>query len=218
MRVKIYIADDHQMFREGLRSLLNENDDFEIIGEAGDGNSAIKDCIKTVPDVVILDISMPIMNGLEATKELKEKIPDIKIIILSMHLEKHFITRALNAGINGYVIKNAAFNEIHQAIREVINNNIYLSSQVTTTLVKDYLYKTEEKRTGYNSTLLNTKEKHIVQLIAEGNRTKEIAQIMSLSNKTVESYKTKIMKKLNLNNVALLTKYAIRTGLTTVDF
>ena len=216
MKYKILIADDHKVFRQGFKSLIEKHDKFDIVGEASNGFEATKLCKKLNPDIVIMDISMPKLNGIDATKEIKEFNNNIKIIILSMHSEKQLITHALNNGVSGYLLKSSTFDEIKYAIEEVIENNMFLSSKVAATVVKDYL--SEDKPSNDSQSILTSRERQVLQLISEGNKAKEIASLLNVSVKTIDGYRANLMKKLDLHNVAVLTKYAIKVGLTTVDF
>jgi DNA-binding NarL/FixJ family response regulator len=214
MAIKIFLADDHAIFRDGFRALIADQTDIELIGEAGNGKSAVDLCRQIAPDIVIMDITMPEMNGIDATRIIKDENLNIKVILLSIHSERHFITEALSAGASGYLLKNNTFEEIQQAIRTVYNNQTYLSPQVTTTIVTDYIGKVAGP---IPAIVLTPRERRVLQLIAEGKQTKEIASELKTSTKTIEACRTQIMKKLDLHSVAELTKYAIRQGLTTID-
>jgi len=202
------LVDDHQMFREGLKALLQSETDFLITGEAEDGLQAGEFCRELAPDVVIMDISMPGINGVEATRRIHEESPDVKIIILSMYTEKRFIMGALKAGATGIVAKNSASSELVDAIQAVVNGNNYLSPSVSDVLVHNFL--ASDTDTGPKN--LSPRERQILQLIAMGKGAKEIGAELNISNKTVEAHRMQLMKKLDIRNVAELVKYAIREG------
>ena len=204
----IMLVDDHQMFREGLKALLQSETDFLITGEAEDGLQAVELCRELAPDVVIMDISMPGINGVEATRRIHEESPDVKIIILSMYTEKRFIMGALKAGATGIVAKNSASSELVDAIQAVVNGNNYLSPSVSDVLVHNFL--ASDTDTGPKN--LSPRERQILQLIAMGKGAKEIGTELNISNKTVEAHRMQLMKKLDIRNVAELVKYAIREG------
>ena len=209
MICKILLADDHLMFREGLKALLKSDTDFQVTGEAENGVEAVKLCRELAPDVIIMDISMPEMSGIEASRKIHEESPGIKLIILSMHTEKRFILGALQAGVTGIVAKNSASAELVTAIETVISGKTYLSPSVSNVMVKNFLDSGAE--TGEKA--LSPREKQILQLIAMGNGAKEIGYQLSISNKTVEAHRVQLMRKLDIRNVIDLVKYAIREGI-----
>ncbi|MBF0548039.1 MAG: response regulator transcription factor [Candidatus Riflebacteria bacterium] len=215
MEYKILIADDHRIFREGLKTLFEKQTNFKVVGEASDGLLAVELAAKTSPDLVIMDISMPGLNGIEAAKMILQKKPDIHIIALSMHSDRRFVTEALKSGIRGYLLKDSAFEELNIAVRTVLNKKTFLSSTITEIVVKDFLHQTSEKSTSAFIDL-TPREREILQQLAEGKTTKEIAKSFSISIKTVETHRKQIMDKLNLHSIAELTKYAIREGLTSL--
>ena len=216
MTLKILIADDHQLFRKGLISLINQNSDYEVISEASNGRIAVRLAKKLSPDIVIMDVNMPELNGIDATRLIRSDSAEIKIIALSMYSDKRFIKEMLKSGSNGYVVKDCAFDELLIAIKTVMAGNIYLSPDVTASIVDDITNSaTASISQAYP---LSTREREVLQLIAEGNSTKEIASSMCLSPKTIESHRKNIMDKLEIHSVAELTKFAIREGLTSLDF
>ena len=215
--MKILIADDHGIVRDGLKSLINKQSDMEVVGEAEDGRVAVQLTKEVNPDIVIMDISMPNLNGVEAVHEILQYKPDTKIIILSMYTDKHIVKESLEAGASGYVLKSYLFDELLKALEAVKTNECYLSPRIAGIVVDDYV---NQKSAGKNkeSIKLTARERQILQLIAEGKTVKEIARILHISPKTADANRRKIMKKLGLFNIAELTKYAIREGLTSLDF
>jgi DNA-binding NarL/FixJ family response regulator len=216
MSLRILLADDHKITRQGLRSLLEKQQDLEVVAEAENGREAIRLASEMAPDIVIMDITMPDMNGVEATRQILAKSPDIKIIGLSMHSDTVFVTEMLKSGAAGYLIKDCAFEELVRAIRTVIENKVYLSPSISGVVVEDYIQRLSQTNfTG--SDILSDREREVLQLMAEGNSTKRIAAKLHISVKTVETHRRQIMSKLDIHTVAELTKYAIRKGLTSLE-
>jgi two-component system, NarL family, response regulator NreC len=216
MTLKILLADDHQLLRDGLRSLLEKQHGVQIVAEAENGRKAVELAKETNPALIIMDLNMPDLNGIEATRRILKESPRIKIIALSMHSDKRYVTRALQAGASGYVLKDNAFDELTKAIQRVMQNRIYLSPEINQVVVKDYLERSKQlDKPAYS--VLTEREREVVQLIAEGKSTKEIASILKISVKTVETYRQRTMDKLNINNIADLIKFAIREGLSSLD-
>jgi len=216
MTIRVLLADDHNIVREGLRSLLEKEPDIEVVAMADNGRTAVQLAGELKPDVAVLDIAMPEMNGIEATRRISRDVPEIKVLALSMHSARRFVTEALSAGAKGYLLKDCAAEELVRAIRTVAGNETYLSPKVAGLIVKDYLKHSPETTLSDDSCLTN-REREILQLIAEGESTKEIAFKIGVSIKTVETHRQQIMKKLDLHSVAELTRYAIREGLTPLD-
>ena len=215
--MKILIADDHGIVREGLKSLINMQSDMEVVGVAEDGRVAVQLTREVCPDIVVMDISMPNLNGVEAVREILQYKPDTKIIILSMYTDKHIVKESLEAGASGYVLKSYLFDELLKALEAVKANECYLSPRIAGIVVDDYVNQKSASK-NKESIKLTTRERQILQLIAEGKTIKEIARIIHVSPKTADANRRKIMKKLGLFNIAELTKYAIREGLTSLDF
>jgi DNA-binding NarL/FixJ family response regulator len=212
MTTKILIADDHKLMREGLRTLIEKQAELEVIAEAGDGRDAVRLTRELEPDVVIMDIAMPVLNGIEATHQIVGEFEKTKVIVLSMHADKRFVTKALKIGVSAYLLKDSAFKDLLQAIREVENNKIFLSPRITDIVINDYIHSSVSN----DATVLyklSGREREVLQLIAEGKTTKEISLRLFVSTKTIESHRKKIMDKLDIHNVAELTKYAIREGI-----
>lgn len=215
--MNILIADDHGVVREGLRRMISEQPDMEVVGEAENGQMAVKLAKELIPDVILMDISMPDINGIEATRLILKENPAIKIIVLSMHSEKRFVIEMLQAGALGYVLKSYLFDEVLRAIDVVRSNGYYLSPQITGVVVEDYTDK--EVLPGKSLVSgLTARERKIIQLVAEGLTTKQIALRLKISPKTADANRRHAMKKLSIDNVAKLTKYAIREGLTAAEF
>lgn len=212
MKIRVLIADDHRIFRQGLRSMLENQPEVEVLGEAENGRALIKMARQLEPDMVILDVAMPEMNGIDAAHKLKELGIGTKILALSMHSDSRFVTQMLKAGADGYLLKDCAFNELTDAMQTVLQNRVYLSPGVTDLVVRAYLESSGED--GHNTTALTSREREILQLIAEGKNTLEIAGLLNISGKTVDTHRRQIMRKLDLHSVAELTKYAIREGIT----
>ena len=215
MAIRIILADDHQIIREGLRSLLEKEPDMEVQAEAENGRHAVELVRKLRPDVVIMDIGMPDLNGVEAARRIMAEDLPIRIIALSMHADRQYVARMLEAGAAGYVLKEGAFEELSTAVRTVLGGKTYLSPRVAGTVVEDYVrHLPEDQRAAAE---LTPREREVLQLMAEGQTTKQIARDLDVSVKTVETHRRNIMQKLELDSVAELTKYAIREGLTSLD-
>lgn len=215
--MRILIADDHGIVREGLKILIENEADMEVVGEAEDGLMVTQLAKELSPDVIVMDISMPNLNGVEATHLILEENPDTRIIALSVHFDKHFVTEMLKAGASGYVLKSCLFDEVLRALRTVSRNEHYLSPKITDIVLDDYKHymatynKTDENR-------LTARERQIVQLLAEGKSAKQIASHLNISPKTADANRRQVMNKLGIFSVAELTKYAIREGLTSTEF
>jgi DNA-binding NarL/FixJ family response regulator len=216
MSIRVLLADDHKIVREGLRKLLNQDIGIEVVGEADTGRKTVALAQELCPDVIVMDITMPDLNGIDATSKIKKEVPNTKVLCLSMHADKRFVMAVIKAGASGYLLKDCPFEELSRAIQAVARNEIYLSSQIAHFIVDASISHTkDEKSAAY--TVLTPREREIVQLIAEGKNTKTIALGLGISVKTVEAHRRQIMKKLNMHSIAELTKYAISEGLTSLD-
>jgi DNA-binding NarL/FixJ family response regulator len=212
-KLRVLLADDHRLFRDGLRTLLEKQVDIEVIGEATDGPGTISAVQSLKPDIVLLDVSMPGLNGIETVRKLKAEHRSLRIIMLSMHSDQRFVVESLRAGASGYVVKDCAIDELLAAIHLVAKDQLYLSQALAASVVKDYISMTSD-RAGSVFSVLSAREREVLQLLAEGKSTKEIATAINVSVKTVETHRKQIMDKLDIHSVAELTKYAIREGLT----
>jgi DNA-binding NarL/FixJ family response regulator len=213
--LKILLADDHKIVVDGLATLLERIPGYQVVARASDGLSAESLARELAPDVAILDISMPGLNGIEATRLILQKNPGVRVIILSMHADGRFIAEALKAGALGYLLKESAFEELSAAIKTVMSGQTFLSAAIVDAVVKDYIRHLEHQGTSVFSSL-TPREREVLQMLAEGLATKQIAARLSLSIKTVETYRKQIMEKLDIHSIAELTKYAIREGITTL--
>jgi DNA-binding NarL/FixJ family response regulator len=209
----LLIADDHELFRHGLRSLTNKWPDIEIVGEAENGIIAARLARELNPDIVLMDISMPELNGIEATRKILAENESIKIIILSMHFDRRYIIESMKAGALGYILKDSTPEELLSAFNTVLAGKIYLSDKITDEVIKDYIKIADSDESSVYS-ILRPREREVLQLLAEGKATKEIAAKLNVSVKTIETHRKQIMDKLNIHSIAELTKYAIREGLT----
>jgi DNA-binding NarL/FixJ family response regulator len=216
MSIRIVLADDHKIMREGLKALLEKQQGVEVIAEAETGLEAVRVAQKLKPDIIIMDIGMPGLNGIEATRQIVAEVPGVKIIALSMHSAKRFVIEMLKVGASGYLLKDSASEELMSCIRAVAANQPYLSPKITDVVLKDYL-STLSKAEPSAFSVLTAREREVLQLIAEGKSTKQIAFALHVSVKTVETHRQQMMEKLNLRSIAELTKYAIREGLTSLE-
>ena len=215
MMIKIIIADDHQIFRDGLRSLLGREPDMEVIAEAENGRGAMKILEEMIPDVIIMDVAMPDLNGIEATRQITQNFSAVKVIALSMHNDQRFVVSMLKAGASGYLIKDCAFRELAKAIRLAMVNKVYLSPEVTDIVVNNYVTGPPAPESLVYS-ILTPREREVLQLIAEEKTSNEIADHLCVSVKTIETHRQQLMHKLKKKNLAGLIKFAIREGITMI--
>jgi len=213
MSIKIILADDHNMIRDGLQSMIEKETDFRIIGQASNGRQTVQLAQELNPDIVIMDISMPDLNGIDATRQIKEMNKHVKIIALSVHSETSFVRQMLKAGASGYLVKHSEFKELVEAIRIVARDQLYLSPHISQQLVQDYLKYLPVNESNV-FTKLSPREREILQMLAEGKTKQEIADILFLSVKTIDSHRQNIMNKLNISTFSDLVRYAIREGIT----
>jgi len=218
MAIRILLADDHGIVRNGLRSLIEKQTDSEmkVIAEAETGRIAVQLASELRPDIIIMDVSMPDLNGMEASRQILDKHPGIKILGLSMHSNRRFIADMLSAGVCGYMLKESLFDELILAIRTIMTGDTYLSPRITGIVIEDYISRLAKGETSH-SDVLTGREREVLQLLAEGKSTKQIAGQLHVSVKTIESNRRQIMNKLGIDSIAELTKYAIREGLTSLD-
>lgn len=217
MKINILVADDHPLVRDGLRLVLNTHSDLEIIAEVEDGRTAVREARAYCPDVVIIDITMPELNGIEATRQIREGCPHSRIIVLSIHASTKHVLWALEAGASGYVLKGTASSEVVDAVRTVYSGGRYLSPKISDQVGEDELRHLENRETDNPVALLSAREREVLQLVVEGKSSPEIAETLHLSPKTVETYRYRLMQKLNINDVPTLVKFAIQNGLTPLD-
>jgi two-component system response regulator NreC len=214
--IRVILADDHRILREGIRALIEDQEDMEVVGEAEDGLATVKLVAQLQPDVVVMDIAMPLLNGLEATRQIRRDYSQVNVLILTMHENEEYIRQVLAAGALGYVLKDAAARDLLGAIRTVNQGEAVLSPAITRLVIEDYLrwgdIRPEDARDG-----LTAREREVLQLIAEGYTNKEIAGIMSLSVKTVQSHRTNLMNKLDLHDRGELIKYAIQKKIIDIN-
>ncbi len=215
MRIRILLADDHIVIRDGIRSLLEKHSDFDVVAVAGDGRETLELIKKMDVDVVVMDISMPHMTGIEAAQQIKTLSPTVKVIALSVHTDNELVARMIEAGASGYLPKSCEIDELIEAIQTVMQNKRYLSPSVVDS-VFNFMQK-EPITTDVTSKTLTQRERDVLQQIAEGKTTKEIASELCVSESTIESHRQRIMKKLDIHTIAELTKYAIRQGLTSLE-
>ncbi len=216
MSISILLADDHKIIRDGLKSLLDKQPDMVVVGEAENGREAVVLAHQHRPDVIVLDVSMPDLNGMEAAEQLTSELPDCKIIALSMHSDKRFVARMLKAGASAYLLKNSAFDELVNAIKTVLAGETFLSPLIASVVIRDYVANVAPQLAS-DAALLSSRERQVLQLLAEGKSTKQIAGDLFVSVKTIESHRKNIMHKLQIYNLADLIKFAIREGLTSLE-
>jgi DNA-binding NarL/FixJ family response regulator len=217
MSIRILLADDHRILREGLRSLLMQQPDIAVVGEACDGEQAVALALELKPDLVIMDVVMAGMDGVAATRRIRAECPDARVIALSMHSDRRFVSEMVRAGALGYLVKDSAFEELHQAVRAVMENRPYLSASITSTLVEDFVRQASTERSPLSPLqMLTSREQEVLRLLADGKRVKEIAHLLHVSVKTVESHRQNIMDKLEIHSTIELTRYALREGLTVI--
>jgi RNA polymerase sigma factor (sigma-70 family) len=215
--IRVILAEDHTIVRKGLRALLEETEGIEVIDEAGNGHEAVAKAMQLQPDVVIMDISMPLLNGLEATRQIKEQKPEIKVIILTMHSDEEYVLQSLRVGVEGYLVKRTAPAELVTAIQAAYRGDSFLSPSISKTVIDEYLRQSEATPQINSLESLTNREREVLQLTAEGNSIREIAELFYISEKTVRVHRTNLMKKLGLFNTAALTLYALRKGVISLD-
>lgn len=216
MSIKVILADDHNIVREGLKSLLKSSNDIVVIAEASNGRETVSLARQLEPDVVVMDVTMPDMNGVDATQKITQLAPDVRVLALSSHSDGVYVKGMLEAGAKGYLIKDAAISELLTAITVVSQGRIYVSPSIADTLVGDYVQRVKGE-IGPDTQVLSTREREVLQLVSEGKSSSQIASSLYLSERTIEAHRKRIMDKLGMRSIAELTKYAIREGLTSLD-
>jgi DNA-binding NarL/FixJ family response regulator len=213
MKLKVLIADDHGVVRRGLRLLLEQYSEIEVVGEAANGRDVVRLAGELVPDVILMDVAMPLLNGIEAAEQIRKANDRIGVIMLTMHADEGYVLRALNAGVRGYLLKESAEEDLLRAVRTVSQGKPFFSPAITHTLLEDYMRVLKQEGLSDSFELLTTREKEVLQLLAEGKSNKETASILEVSLYTVESHRTNLMQKLNLHNTAEIVLYAVRKNL-----
>lgn len=213
MKTRVLLADDHTLIRAGLRMVVEAQPDFTVVGEAEDGRSAVELAAKLKPDVVVMDIGMPNLNGIEAARQIRDESPDTQVVMLSMHSDEGYVLRALKAGAKGYLLKDSAEADLARAIRAAVAGKAFFSPAVGKVLLEDYMRKLQRTGAEDSYELLSAREREILQLVAEGKSSKEIANLLNLSVYTVETHRAKVMQKLNLRGIPELILYAVRKGI-----
>lgn len=216
--IRILIADDHALFRDGLRALFAEEEDIELVGEAANGEEAVQKAIELKPDVVVMDIMMPVMNGIEATRRIRSAVPETKVLALSMYDDEEYVQQMLTADASGYTLKRATSDELLRALREVVSGGMPLDPAVAAKVVKGYVRRVQQGDEDQTSaTELTPRELEVLRLVAEGLTNQAIAERLGLSRRTVDAHRTNLMHKLDMHDVTDLVKYALRRGIITLD-
>ncbi|MEN8263747.1 MAG: response regulator transcription factor [Nitrospirota bacterium] len=210
MSIKVFLADDHKMFRDGLKAQLDNVEGMVVVGEASDGREAVRMLEELKPDVAVLDVAMPMLNGIEATRNVLKTLPDLKIVMLSMLADQIYVVEALKAGANGYLLKEESFNQLIEAIKIVLSGKVFLSKSIEEVMMEDLVRLIRNGDMEKHSDPLTDREREVLQLIAEGKTSREIADILHVSVSTIDTHRKKIMDKLSIHNTAGLVKYAIK--------
>jgi two-component system response regulator NreC len=216
-KIRVLLVEDHTIVRKGLRSLLDGEAGIEVIGEAEDGREAVEKVGQLLPDVVLMDITMPSLNGLEATRQIKKRFPEVKVVILTVHANEEYIFQILRAGASGYLVKQAAPTELLSAIQAAYRGESFLSPSISRKVIAEYIQQAEATAEKDSYDQLTDREREVLQLIAEGHPNREIADLLHISVKTVETHRANLMDKLDVHSTAELTQYAIRKGVISTD-
>ena len=211
-KLRVLLGDDHTLVRHGLRKILEERPEWEIIAEVGDGREAVRKCVALKPDVAVLDIAMPLLNGIDATQQIVRKVPETKVLVLSMHSDEAYVTRALQAGATGYMLKDSAGKDLLKGIASVAAGQAYFSPAIARLMLDDYVRRVAGSGVADRYETLSEREREIFQLIAEARTNKEVAELLEISPATVETHRARILQKLDIHNTAELVLYAVRRG------
>lgn len=214
MTIKVLLADDHAVVRDGLKMVLEAQSDIRVVGEAADGREAVQQTVQHEPDVAVMDIAMPVLNGIEATEQIRDRCPETEVLILSVHSNAEHVFRALQAGALGYLLKESAGAEVIDAVRSVHAGKRYLSEKIADTVVEDYV---RQRHSASPLETLSPRERQILQLVVEGKTSAEVGEILSISPKSVETYRSRMMQKLGIGDMPSLVKFAIQHGLTSLE-
>jgi RNA polymerase sigma factor (sigma-70 family) len=210
--LRLLIGDDHTLFRHGLRRILEDRQDWELVAEADDGRAAVRKAVALKPDVAILDIGMPQLNGIDATRQIVRKVPSVRVLILSMHSDETYVTRALNAGATGYILKDSAGKDLLRAVAAVAEGRSFFSPAVSKLMLDDFVRRAAKTEVADRYESLSDREREILQLVAEGRSNKEVAALLEISAATVETHRARILQKLDVHNTAELVLFAVRRG------
>ena len=216
-KATVLLVDDHVVVRQGLKALLADEPDIEVIGEASNGREALDRLAELAPDVILMDISMPGLNGIEATRQIQQRYPDVRVVVLSMHANEEYVFQVLQAGASGYVLKQSDSLEVLTAIRAAVAGGSFLSPPISRTVIEDYVRRAEARGQADDLAMLTSREREVLQLLAEGRSNREIAEELTISVKTVETHRSNMMNKLGLDSKTELVKYALRKGWAMLD-
>ena len=211
-KLRLLLGDDHTIVRHGLRKILEERPDWTVVGEAGDGREAVREAVTLKPDVAVLDIGMPLLNGIDATAQIVRRVPEVKVLILSMHSQEQYVSRALQAGAQGYLLKDSAGKDLIKAIATIASGKTFFSRAVAKLMLDDYVRRVADTKVVDKYDSLSEREREIFQLIAEARSNKEVAEMLGISVATVETHRARILEKLDVHNTAELVLYAVRRG------
>ena len=211
-KLRLLLGDDHTLFRHGLRKILEERPEWEVVAEVGDGREAVRECVALKPDVAVLDVGMPLLNGIDATQQIVRKVPETKVLVLSMHSDEAYVTRALQAGATGYMLKDSAGKDLLKGIASVAAGQAYFSPAIARLMLDDYVRRVSGTEVVDRYETLSAREREIFQLIAEARTNKEVAELLEISPATVETHRARILQKLDIHNTAELVLYAVRRG------
>jgi DNA-binding NarL/FixJ family response regulator len=210
--LRLLLGDDHTLFRHGMRKILDERPDWEVVAEVGDGREAVRKCVALKPNVAILDVAMPLLNGIDATLQISRKVPETRVLVVSMHSEEAYVIRALQAGATGYMLKDSAGKDLLKGISSVALGKAYFSPAIASLMLDDYVRRVAGSEVVDQYEALSAREREIFQLIAEARTNKEVAQLLGISPATVDTHRSRILQKLDIHNTAELVLYAVRRG------